>query len=176
MPRPAQQLCPLPPGKQPRLSSVSGLAQSTLLVFGCPFRSSIVEMEATHCPEALQKLHERLCTETEPRKLYTTLKNLSSHPMCLEEIGFRQTIKVLRKQQLLVPYAKAFAAQWSEGCLIEPPSDPGLKDLAFLKNPMSEPRRDSPEDQPPESAFLEQGGDGRELVEVSSSSSWQSLN
>ncbi|XP_051038615.1 elongin-A3-like [Phodopus roborovskii] len=73
--------------------------------------------EAPSRLEALQKLRERLCTETEPSKLYSTLKKLSRLPVLgdtLEEIGFRKTIKVLKKQQLLLPFAKDLAAQWEE--------------------------------------------------------------
>lgn len=136
-------------------------------------------MEPPCRPKALQKLRERLCTETEPRQLYKTLKKLSSQPMLgdiLEEIGFRQTIKLLRKQQLLVPFAKALASQWSEGCPIEPQPEPGPQDFAFQKSPRTESRRDSAEDQPPEPASPEQRGDGREVFEESSSSSEQSLS
>lgn len=112
--RPAQQAALSSAPREAAASSGSGRAQSTLLLFECPFRSSTVEMEPPCRPKALQKLRERLCTETEPRQLYKTLKKLSSQPMLgdiLEEIGFRQTIKLLRKQQLLVPFAKALASQ-----------------------------------------------------------------
>lgn len=74
-------------------------------------------MDTSKLSGDLQKLKKRLCKETEPRKLYKTLKKISSLPMLgeiLEEIGFRQIIKLLRKHQLLVPYAKALASQWSE--------------------------------------------------------------
>lgn len=67
-------------------------------------------------------LMEGLCRETEPSKLYKTLKKLSSLPMLgdtLEEIGFRQTMKLLKKQKLLVPYAKALAAPWLEKSQLE---------------------------------------------------------
>ncbi|ERE50084.1 hypothetical protein H671_21478, partial [Cricetulus griseus] len=68
-----------------------------------------MEMEHTRRLVALLKLRERLCRDTEPRQLYKTLKKLCSQPMLgdiLEEIGFRQKIKLLKKQQILVPFAK----------------------------------------------------------------------
>ncbi|XP_035308891.1 elongin-A3 member D-like [Cricetulus griseus] len=57
----------------------------------------------------MQKLRQRLCKKTEPRQLYKTLKKLSSQPLLgdiLEEIGFRENVKLLKNQQLLVPFAK----------------------------------------------------------------------
>ncbi|KAL1763223.1 RNA polymerase II transcription factor SIII subunit A3-like-2, partial [Sigmodon hispidus] len=81
-----------------------------------------VEMKTSRNLATLRKLRESLCRETEPSKLYKTLKELSSLPMLcdtLEEIGFRQTIKLLKKQKLLVPFARDFAARWSEGSQFE---------------------------------------------------------
>ncbi|XP_051038609.1 elongin-A3-like [Phodopus roborovskii] len=127
--------------------------------------------EAPSRLEALQKLRERLCTETEPSKLYSTLKKLSRLPVLgdtLEEIGFRKTIKVLKKQQLLLPFAKDLAAQWSEGSHFGPRPEPRPQDFASQSSATTEPRRDSPEALEP--ASRPQGGGGREVLEVSGSS------
>nr|XP_021486010.1 elongin-A3-like [Meriones unguiculatus] len=80
-------------------------------------------MEAGSSQAALQKLCDRLCTETEPHKLYKALKKLAAVPSLSErlaEIGFRQTIKILRKQQLLVPFARDLAAKWGDSSLLGP--------------------------------------------------------
>lgn len=48
----------------------------------------------------------RSCSSACAQQLYKTLKKLSSQPMLydrLETIGFRQIVKLLRKQQLLIP-------------------------------------------------------------------------
>lgn len=113
-------------------------------------------MEAGCHPEApsrLQKLRARLCRETDPQELYKTLKKLSSLPVLsdlLAEIGFRQVIKGLRKQELLVPYAKDLAARWSEGTLLESQHeahpDPDPQPWASVKNLNSESPRTSPEE------------------------------
>ena len=80
-------------------------------------------METSSEAGVLQKLLDRLCQETDPGKIYKTLKKMSSLPSlcdCLAEIGFRQTIKSLKKQQLLVPFVKDLVAQWSTGFLLGP--------------------------------------------------------
>ncbi|EGW14963.1 hypothetical protein I79_025877 [Cricetulus griseus] len=38
----------------------------------------------------------------------------------LEEIGLRQTIKLLKKQQLLYPFAKELVTRWSERANLGP--------------------------------------------------------
>ena len=84
--------------------------------------------------KALRSLRERLHTETEPDKLFKTLKKLSSVPiLCdtLAEIGFRQTIELLRREQLLVPFAKALAAKWSERSPLECQAEVEPQDLAL---------------------------------------------
>ena len=71
-------------------------------------------METSSEAGVLQKLLDRLCQETDPGKIYKTLKKMSSLPSlcdCLAEIGFRKTIKSLKKQQLLVPFVKDLVAQ-----------------------------------------------------------------
>ncbi|EGW13397.1 RNA polymerase II transcription factor SIII subunit A3-like-1 [Cricetulus griseus] len=75
-----------------------------------------MEMAPTSRLEALLKLCECLCREIEPRQLYKTLKKLSSQPMLgdiLEETGFRQKIKLLKNQQLLVLFVKELSALWT---------------------------------------------------------------
>lgn len=84
--------------------------------------------------KALRKLRERLHTETEPGQLSKTLEELCSMPILSEtlaEIGFRQTIRRLRREQLLIPFAKDFAARWSERspCERQPEAEP--QDLAL---------------------------------------------
>ncbi|EGW11496.1 RNA polymerase II transcription factor SIII subunit A3-like-2 [Cricetulus griseus] len=110
-----------------------------------------MEMEPTRRLEALLKLRERVCRETEPRQLYQPLKNLCSQPMLgdiLEEIGFRQKIKLLKKQQILVPFAKELAARWSELSQIGSQPDPGTpQDFAFHGSPEAEIRSNSPENE-----------------------------
>lgn len=112
-----------------------------------------MEMEPG-CPQgALQKLCDRLFTETEPRKLYKVLKKLASWPTLSEslaEIGFRQTIKVLKKQQLLVPFAKDLAARWSERSLLGPRSEANRdsRDSASGMSMEAEQGRPSPGEEP----------------------------
>ncbi|XP_027289557.1 elongin-A3 member D-like [Cricetulus griseus] len=133
-----------------------------------------MEMEAKCRLEALHKLRERLCTKTEPRQLYKTLKKLSSQPMLgdiLEEIGFKQTIKLMKKQQLLVPFAKDLAARWSEQSQFGSQPDPGSQqDFDFPRSPKSEIRSNSPEDKRQKPAFWGHRENGSQVLEVSSSS------
>ncbi|XP_052608833.1 elongin-A3-like [Peromyscus californicus insignis] len=77
---------------------------------------------------ALLELQRHLCTETEPSKLYQTLQKLSSLPKLrdpLAEMNFEQTMKLLRKEQLLVPFAKDLAAI-CPGPSPSPSPSPGL--------------------------------------------------
>ncbi|XP_052608826.1 elongin-A3 member D-like [Peromyscus californicus insignis] len=130
-------------------------------------------MEAASSPGALQKLLQCLRTETEPRKLYQTLKNLSSLPkLCdtLAEINFQQTIKLLRNQQLLVPFAKDLAACLSERPHFGPQPEPDLQNFACELNLMTQPPRNCPQDKPRESASKEHRQDGTEVFKVSRSS------
>ena len=58
-------------------------------------------MEGGSQAAVLQKLLDGLCQETDPAKIYKILKKMSSVPsLCdrLAEIGFRKTIKCLKKQ------------------------------------------------------------------------------
>ncbi|XP_034375788.1 uncharacterized protein LOC117721306 [Arvicanthis niloticus] len=75
-------------------------------------------MESGSQTAVLQKLFDDLCRETDQRKIYQTLMELSTVPsLCdyLAEIGFRETIKQLKKQQLLVQFVKDLVAKWSPG-------------------------------------------------------------
>ncbi|XP_059108898.1 elongin-A3 member D-like [Peromyscus eremicus] len=128
-------------------------------------------MEAASSPGALQKLLQRLGTETEPHKVYQTLKKLSSLPkLCdtLAEINFKQTIKLLRNQQLLllVPFAKDLAAIWSERSQLEPHPEPDQADFAFALSLMTLRPRNCPEDKPRESAPTEHRQDGTEVFHL----------
>lgn len=119
--------------------------------------------------KALRKLRERLHTETEPGKLYKILKKLSSMPiLCdtLAEIGFRQTIKLLRREQLLVPFAKDLAAQWSERWSLERQPEDEPQDLALQMRLTTEqaPRKPAEEEAPEPAASRARGEDAREVV------------
>lgn len=119
--------------------------------------------------KALRKLQERLHTETEPGKLYKTLKKLSSVPvLCdtLAEIGFRQTIKLLRREQLLVPFAKDLAAQWSERWPLERQPGAEPQDLALQMRLTTEqaPRKPAEDEAPEPAASRARGEDAREVV------------
>ncbi|XP_051025755.1 elongin-A3 member D-like [Acomys russatus] len=136
-------------------------------------------MEAGWHPEALQKLRERLCRETDPHKLYKSLKKLSYLPLLsdiLAEIGFRQTIKGLRKRQLLVPFAKDLVARWSEMSLlgpqleVDPDPDQDPQDSTLVRNLNSESLRNSPEEKAPAPASGKPQDNEREVLEVSSGS------
>ncbi|KAL6085668.1 hypothetical protein STEG23_028342 [Scotinomys teguina] len=130
-------------------------------------------MEAASSQGTLQKLRERLCTETEPKQLYKTLKKLSSLPnLCdtLAEINFKQTIKLLRKQNLLVPFAKDLAIQWSEGSQSGPQTESAPGDFAYEVSLRTEPPRNCPEEKPCESMSRGHRQDGPEVLQVSGSS------
>lgn len=132
-----------------------------------------VEMEGSAKRlKALRKLRERLHTETEPGKLYKTLKKLSSVPiLCdtLAEIGFRQTIQLLRREQLLVPFAKDLAAQWSERSPLErqPEAEPGDLALHMRLTTEQAPRKPAEDEAREPAASRARGEDAREVVEGS---------
>nr|XP_048311638.1 elongin-A3 member D-like [Myodes glareolus] len=135
--------------------------------------SSGVEMEFAQHLETLLKLRERLGKETEPHNLYETLKELSSQPiLCdtLEKIGFSQTIKRLRKEQLLVPFAKEFATLWSKRSQFGPQPEQNLQNFANQVSHVTESSKNSPEDKPHEHRSKEDRENGRQVLEVSSSS------
>ncbi|EGW03413.1 RNA polymerase II transcription factor SIII subunit A3-like-2 [Cricetulus griseus] len=93
-----------------------------------------MEMEPDCCLEVLHKLHMCLCTETETRQLYKPLKKLAYQPVLgdiLEEIGLRQTIKLLKKQLLLYRFAKELATRWSERSNLGPRPIPGPAGLCL---------------------------------------------
>ena len=103
-------------------------------------------METSSEAGVLQKLLDRLCQETDPGKIYKTLKKMSSLPSlcdCLAEIGFRKTIKSLKKQQLLVPFVKDLVAQWSTGFLHGPQPEQTRQDFGLEKGLTTEGRSTS---------------------------------
>ncbi|XP_059100433.1 elongin-A2-like [Peromyscus eremicus] len=108
---------------------------------------------ASSSAEALLELQRHLCTETEPSKLYQTLQKLSSLPKLrdtLAQMNFEQTMELLRKEQLLVPFAKDLAAIWSERSQLEPHPEPDRGDFAFALSLMTLRPRNCPEDKPRE--------------------------
>ncbi|MEJ1288653.1 hypothetical protein NN561_019687 [Cricetulus griseus] len=89
----------------------------------------------------------------------------------LEEIGFKQTIKLMKKQQLLVSFAKDLAARWSEQSQFGSQPDPGSQqDFDFPRSPKAEIRSNSPEDKPQKPAFRGHRENGSQVLEASSSS------
>lgn len=78
-------------------------------ILGCPFLSSAVDWEAGPHLSILQKLRESRCKDIDPEKVCKMLTELFSLPILsnsLAEIGFRQTTKCLRKQELLDPFSE----------------------------------------------------------------------
>ncbi|KAM7328615.1 hypothetical protein ACRRTK_012707 [Alexandromys fortis] len=135
--------------------------------------SSAVEMEFAHHLETLLKLRERLHRETESHKLYKTLKKLSSQPiLCdtLEKIGFRQTIKRLREEQLLGPFAKEFATLWSRRSQFGHQSESDIQNFAIQASLMTESSKNSPEEKPHEPRSTEDRENGRKVLEACSNS------
>lgn len=127
----------------------------------------------------LQKLLDRLCQETDPRKIYKLLKKMSSLPiLCdsLAEIGFRQTIKTLKKQKLLVPFVKDLVAKWYPEFLPGTQPQGAQQDFAVKVSLTTAGQSTSPEEKAQEQASQEPQGDGREdFVELSRvSSGWPS--
>nr|XP_006971023.1 elongin-A3 member D-like [Peromyscus maniculatus bairdii] len=125
-------------------------------------------MEAASSAEALQELQQHLCTETEPSKLYQTLQKLSSLPKLrdtLAEMNFQHTMELLRKEQLLVPFAKDLAAIWSERSQYGPHPEPDRGDFAFALSLITLRPRNCPEDKPRESAPREHRRDGTEVFQ-----------
>nr|XP_042118987.1 elongin-A3-like [Peromyscus maniculatus bairdii] len=135
-------------------------------------------MDAASSAEALQELQQHLCTETEPSKLDQTLQKLSSLPKLrdtLAQMNFQQTMELLRKDQLLVPFAKDLAAIWSERSQFEPHPEPDRGDFAFALSLMTLLPRNCPEDKPRESAPREHRQDGTEVFHSPSPSPSLSL-
>lgn len=123
-------------------------------------------METSSEAGVLQKLLHQLSQETDPGKIYKKLKKLSSLPiLCdsLAEIGFRKTIKSLKKQQLLVPFVKDLVAEWSTGFLLGPQPQQARQDFGLEKGLTSEGLSTSPADKPQEQASQEARRDGREV-------------
>ncbi|EDL28599.1 mCG118053 [Mus musculus] len=122
-------------------------------------------METRSEAGVLQKLLERLCQETDPGKIYKTLKELSSLPiLCdtLAEIDFKQTIKSLKKQQLLVPFVKDLVDKWSTGFLLGPQIQQARQDFGLEKGLKREGQSTSSEEKPQKQASQEARGYGRE--------------
>ncbi|KAL6085669.1 hypothetical protein STEG23_028343 [Scotinomys teguina] len=88
----------------------------------------------------------------------------------LAEINFKQTIKLLRKQHLLVPFVRDLAARWSEGSQFGPQAEPDPGNLAFEVSLPTEPPRDCPEDKPGESTTREERLDGPDVLQVNGGS------
>lgn len=85
----------------------------------------------------LQEILDRLCRESDPGKIYKDLKELSSVPiLCdsLAEIGFRKTIRSLKKQHLLVTFVKDLVAKWSPGFLLPPQPEQVPLDLGSVRS------------------------------------------
>ncbi|WP_448063296.1 hypothetical protein, partial [Enterococcus faecalis] len=94
----------------------------------------------------------------------------------LEEIGFKQTIKLMKKQQLLVPFAKDLAARWSEQSQFGSQPDPGSQqDFDFPRSPKAEIRSNSPEDKPQKPAFRGHRENGSQVLEIIGSSPQHSM-
>jgi len=86
---------------------------------------------------ALQEILDCLCRESDPGKIYKTLKKLSSVPiLCdsLAEIGFRKTIKTLKNQQLLLPFVKDLVDKWSPGFVLGPQQELDSLDFGLLRS------------------------------------------
>ncbi|EGV94036.1 hypothetical protein I79_021832 [Cricetulus griseus] len=93
----------------------------------------------------------------------------------LEETCFMQTTKLMKKQQLLFPFAKDLAALWSKGSQFGSQHETGpQKDFVFHRSPMAEIRSNSPEEKPHKPASRGHRNDGIEVFQVSSSSSQHS--
>lgn len=96
-----------------------------------------VDMEPGSQAGALQEILDCLCRESDPRKIYKTLKKLSSVPiLCdsLAEIGFRKTIKTLKNQQLLLPFVKDLVDKWSPGFVLGPQPEQDSLDFGLLRS------------------------------------------
>lgn len=128
-------------------------------------------MEVASCPpKTLQQLREHLSTETDSHQLYRTLKVLSSWPTLadsLEEIGFRKTIRCLKRHKLLGPFAKDLAAQWSEGTRLGLPPEQDSEDLELDTSPMAERNITCPGQYPQKPAPWEGPKEAREVGEGS---------
>lgn len=149
-----------------------GCSPVIVLLSGCPdgpVPTAEMEGSAQHL-KALWKLRERLHTETEPGQLYKTLKELCSMPILgdtLAEIGFRKTIKRLRREQLLVAFAKDFAARWSERSPWERQPEAEPQDFALpvrLATEEQAPRRPAEDQAHEPSASRARAEDVREVV------------
>lgn len=107
----------------------------------------------------LQELFDCLCQETDQKKIYKILKEMSTVPiLCdkLAEIGFRETIKRLKKQHLLVQFVQDLVAKWSP-VFPEAPQDLGLE-----KSLTRDYQSNSPEKKSHEPTSQETQGAGRE--------------
>lgn len=99
--------------------------------------SLAVDMEPGSQAGALQEILDCLCRESDPGKIYKTLKKLSSVPiLCdsLAEIGFRKTIKTLKNQQLLLPFVKDLVDKWSPGFVLGPQQEQDSLDFGLLRS------------------------------------------
>ncbi|XP_031192713.1 LOW QUALITY PROTEIN: elongin-A3 member D-like [Mastomys coucha] len=122
-------------------------------------------MEAGSQAGVLQKLLDRLCQEIDQGKTYKFLKEMSSVPiLCdsLAEIDFRQTIKTLKKHQLLCAFVKDLVAKWSPGFLPGTQPQGAQQDFGLKMDLSTAGQSNSPEQKAQEQASQEPRGDGRE--------------
>lgn len=128
--------------------------------------SLTVAMEPGSQAGILQEILDRLCRESDPRKIYKDLKELSSVPvLCdsLAEIGFRKTIRSLKKQQLLVPFVKDLVAKWSPGLLPGPQPEQVPQDFGLVRSPRTAQQSTSLEETSQEQVFQVSRVAGREV-------------
>lgn len=114
----------------------------------------------------LQKLLDRLCQESDPKKIYKVLKEMSSVPILrdsLAQIDFRKTIKCLKKQQLLVPFVKDLLAKWSTGFRPEPQPEQVPQDFGMEISLPTERQSTSVEEKSQEPVFQVSRVAGREI-------------
>lgn len=72
-------------------------------------------MEAEWPLQEVRRLHARLATSTNPQKLHKYLRRLSALPMTsdiLAQTCVRNTVKGLRRHEIVGSVARDLAAQW----------------------------------------------------------------
>ncbi|KAL6093843.1 hypothetical protein STEG23_023244 [Scotinomys teguina] len=88
----------------------------------------------------------------------------------LADINFKQILKLLREQHLLVPFVRDLAARWSEGSQFGPQAEPDPGNMSFQVSLPTEPPNDCPEGNPGESPTREERLDGPDVLQVSGGS------
>lgn len=117
----------------------------------------------------LQEILDRLCRESDPAKIYKDLKELSSVPILrdsLAAIGFRKTIKSLKRQQLLVQFVKDLVAKWSPGFLPGPQPEQVPLDFGSVRSPRTAEQSTALEETSQEQVFQVSRVAGREVFLV----------